>query len=162
MSYFIVIRMQEKCLIYPQLIHFWRMHLPCTAVHYLQRPSRYSDDNQRNYLRITCCLKKKKKCPYWMVMSSGRNPAETSMANALSWDISILYEPFYDVINFTFLQLQVLIIMKTISARIFGKRNSNFHMTWNAQLLIASLRAFWPLLTPLMISSLFMHIKITI
>ena len=64
-----------------------------------------------------------------MVMSSGRNPAETSMANALSWDISILYEPFYDVINFTFLQLQVLIIMKTIFARIFGKRNSNFHMT---------------------------------
>ena len=51
------------------------------------------------------------------------------MANALSWDISILYEPFYDVINFTFLQLQVLIIMKTISACIFGKRNSNFHMT---------------------------------
>lgn len=58
-----------------------------------------------------------------MVMSSGRNPTETSSANPPGWDICILYKPFYEAINFPILQLQVLIITNTISARIFGRRN---------------------------------------
>lgn len=136
-----------------------RMHLPYTAVHYLQRPSWCSEDNQRNCLRITCCLLKTTPMP---ILNGNELQAGTqlrhSMANPPSWDISII-RTFYDAINFTILQLQVLIIMKTISTHISLVNSIQISMPWKRSIINSFSRAFWLVHSPLMISSLFMHKK---